>query len=342
MAGKIQLLLPGLFDIPPAECDARLLAEGLPHLNRLLRYARVLPNRAFSIDALLREALRLDADDGAASTLAMAQAAVDDETSPGGRLLLFKPVHLQTGLHNALIVPIEADAQNLEDITLLINDLKDLFKVDCDIKQLFDGLYLMRLHAVDAPLNCPHLLSVLGKPANPYIAQTRDHLDWYKLLNEMQMFMYQHEVNQQRERHNRLSINSLWCWGAGELPARPVLPGAWFCDDELIGRLAARLGLPPRRLAEIETAPAGGDLVAVDLRLIECLKSGGAASLEALLQEIDDGLLRPLLAQVAQNRSRLRLRAGHEHDYELGPASKLCFWRSRRDLASCLQAAEAA
>ena len=54
----------------------------------------------------------------------------------------------------------------------------------------------MRLENSTRRRHYPHFLSVLGKPANPYILQTREHLSWYRLLNEMQMFMHQHEVNQ--------------------------------------------------------------------------------------------------------------------------------------------------
>ena len=54
-------------------------------------------------------------------------------------------------------------------------------------------------------MHYPHILSVLGKTANPFIEQSRQILPWYKLLNEIQMFMHQHEVNQQRMQRGAVS-----------------------------------------------------------------------------------------------------------------------------------------
>ncbi len=340
MPGKIQLVLPGLFDIPAADCSSQLLERGLPRLNHFLRYASSLPNRAFSIDAILHDILLSGEQGVAADGLALAQAVAGDESLPATRLLLFKAVHLRPGLHNALIVPIEETEKNLEDILLIIKDLSHLFKVDCDIKEALQGLYLMRLENIEAPRFYPHFLSVLGKPANPYILQTREHLSWYRLLNEMQMFMHQHEVNQQRMARGEPAINSLWCWGAGELPRAARLPQAWYCDDVLLQRYAASLGIDVQPLREIGAAPAGADCIVVDLRLLECLKTGSAHSLDALLQEIDGNLLQPLLQRIG--RGRLRLRAGHEFDYEIGANSRLRFWRKASNLARYLNAAEPA
>lgn len=339
MPGTIQLVLPGLFDIPAADCDARLLERGLPQLSYLLRYASPLPNRAFGIDAILHDILLSGIESGASGGLALAQALAGDESLPAERLLLFKAVHLRPGLHNALIVPIEESKDNLEEINIIIKDLSELFKVDCDIKQALQGVFLMRLANFDAPLFYPHFLSVLGKPANPYILQTREHLSWHRLLNEMQMFMHQHEINQARQVRGQPEINSLWCWGAGEPPGAASLPRAWYCDDVLLERYAASLGLDVQPLCQAGAA-AGADSIVVDLRLLECLKTGSPFSLEELLEEIDRDLLQPLLQRVGRERCRLRLRAGHEFDYEIGAGSRLRFWRKASNLARHLNPGE--
>ena len=137
MPGRIELVLPGLFEIPPTECDADLLEQGLPHLNFLLRFARARGNQAFGIDAILRDVLCPGGEPEANAPVAMARAASGDEETAGTRLLLFKPVYLQTGLHNALIVPIPEDDDTRKETSIIISDLKDLFNVDCDIDILF-------------------------------------------------------------------------------------------------------------------------------------------------------------------------------------------------------------
>ena len=331
MSWKIQLILPGLFDLPLSELAPGLIADNLPALNRILRLASPRPNPAFSIDAILRRALALDES---TPGLPLAQACAPPTQPKSSRLLLFQAVHLRPDLHSAIIAPIQHDREDLNDISIIISDLKDLFKVDCNIVEVDRGLFLMDLKAFDAPLHYPHILSVLGKIANPYIEQSRQHLGWYKLLNEMQMFLHQHEVNQGRGRRGLLPINSLWFWGGGERPAKIDNSLAWYCDDWLLNRFAESLGLAFEPLDNLVNLHPSGNAAVIDLRLLELLKTGTTTELDQLLLDIDDRLLQPLLRSVERDRKNLRLRAGYEFDLELAPGAKLKFWRRPRTLAT--------
>ena len=337
MPGSSQLLLPGLFDIPPAQCDSARLARELPRLNHVLRYASVRGNRAFSIDAMLRRVLAAGEDFDAARSLPLAPAQAIDDSLPAEHALLVKAVHLQPGLHNALLVPISENAEETDQINIIINNLKDLFKVDCDISAITDDLFLMRLKEFAAPTHYPHYLSVLGKPANPFITQSRDNLRWYRLLNEMQMFMHQHEINQQRARDGRLAINSLWCWGGGELPPSPPRRQFWISDDATSRRFAARLGFDHGELGDLERVPAEAELAVIDLRLLQALKCAVDGSLDDLLVELETSLIAPLLARMQSGAGRLRLCGGSERDYELGARANLRFWRRPTSLGEHLQ-----
>ncbi len=335
MPGKIQLVLPGLFDLPLAELAPALIADQLPALNRILRLASPRPNPAFSIDAILRQVLALGAStQESALGLPLAQACAPQSQRQSSRLLLFQAVHLRPDLHSAVIVPIQHSDEDLNNIKIIINDLNELFKVDCDITALDKGLFLMDLKAFDAPLHYPHILSVLGKVANPYIEQSRQHLGWYKLLNEMQMFLHQHEVNQQRVQRGLLPINSLWFWGGGNLPAKIDANLAWYCDDSLLNQFALSLGLPTAPLDDLASLERSSAAAVVDLRLLELLKTGATTELDRVLLDIDNRLLQPLLRTVERDRKSLCLRAGYELDLELAPSAALRFWRRPRTLAT--------
>ena len=330
MPGQIDILLPGLFHLPRHELDAGRVRHGLPALNHILRLAVPRPNRVFGIDAALRQLLGLE--DQARAGLPLAQAWAEDD-SEGARLQFFRPVHLRADLHRALLLPIPENDQNLEDISRIINDLSDLFKVDCDISAIASGLYLMRLHALDAPTHYPHLLSVLGKPANPYMQQSREHLPWYRLINEMQMFLHQHPLNARRIERGSLPINSLWCWGGGGRPPAARRQPAWYCDDLPLNRFAASLGLSAQTLESLPEAGPEADVALVDLRLLELLKAGADDSLDAALEEIEREVLVPALRAARAGRRTLWLRAGWQSDYRLAPRAELKFWRRPRSLA---------
>jgi len=130
--------------------------------------------------------------------LLVAQACAEGNAE-GERMLLVEGMHLQADLNNALALPVSREQRDFDDIDILINDLSDLFKVDFDISAVAPGQYLMRLKQLEAPTHYPHPLSILGRSINPFVEQTRRVLDWYRLQNEMQMFMYQHPINQQRQ-----------------------------------------------------------------------------------------------------------------------------------------------
>ena len=334
MSAKVELVLPGLFDLPLGELEPGLLENELPHLNKVLRLATPRPNQAFSIDSILKTALDFDSPtQRLLPGLPIAQAFTDAEDQQPGHLLLSQAIHLQAGLHSAVIVPIPNNQDNLKDITLIINDLNDIFNVDCSITVIADGLFLVNLKGFEAPTHYPHILSVLGKTANPYIEQSRQILPWYRLLNEIQMYMHQHEVNTERLRRGLLSINSLWFWGAGSLPKAFDANLDWYCDDLVLNQFALSLRLMPKSCASVDKISDSVDSLVIDLRLMEFLKAGQAKTLDQLLLDIDTNLLKPLLLTTVKNRSHLVLRAGYETDFEMRPSARMKFWRRDKSLS---------
>jgi hypothetical protein len=328
MSGSVDIVLPGLFELPVDELKAEFLKDELPYLNRFLSQARTKPTKFHSIDAIILDILRCEQLVG----LPLAQAFVEPWPPESGCYLLFQAVHLQADMHNAIILPIGMSQENVNEIDLIINDLKELFNVDFDIKVIADGLYLMKLNGFSAPEHYPHILSVLGKTANPYVEQTRENLPWYRLTNEIQMFMHQHAVNQQRLLQGQTPINSLWFWGAGQLPKAVHSNPDWYCDDLVLTRFAESLGLTTRSISQIVDCDPELDSVVIDLRLIEALKTGKDSSLTQLLRDID----RELFEFLPSTGCSVRLRAGFEYDFEWTKYSRLNFWRKRKNLAHWL------
>jgi len=339
----VQIILPGLFDLPLEELDARFVVDDLPTLNRILGLSSACDNNDFTIDALLSSALNLrpevsesGAQVSAVEGLAMAQACADGHQDPR-RLLLAEAIHLQADMHGAIAIPILADSINQNDIDIIINDLADLFKVDCDIKSIDEGRFLLQLKEFDSPTHYPHPLSILGKSISPFIEQSREILPWYRLVNEFQMFMYQHPINQRRQLEGRLTINSLWVWGAGERPALNLKP-LWYCDDPLLNHFASSLGLPIESCSNIAAGDDSKNAVIVDLRLLQYLKSGLDWNLDELLLDIERSIFEPLLKSLSRRPGPLKLRGGYNLDFELKRADRFKFWRRPGSLLAWRQA----
>ena len=337
MPARVDLVIPGLFDLPPGELDSDFLRRELPYLNRFLGLAGAQPNQAFSVDSILLEALAHNTPGDMEEVrkqsfgLPLAQAFAATQAQDLSRYLVFQAIHLKPDLHSALIMPLQNSQTDLNEIDTIINDLSDVFKVDCDIHAIASGVYLMRLHGFDAPRHYPHILSVLGKSANPYIEQSRAILPWYKLLNEMQMFLHQHEINQNRILNGLLPANSLWFWGGG-VPTTVKQTLLWYCDDPLLNRFAQSLGMAPESVSALNNSKITSDALIVDLRLLSALKSGQGEPLTDLLLDIDQRLFKPVLESVEAWNCRLGLRAGFQHDFEMHPYSKFKFWKSHKSL----------
>ena len=131
MNAGVQIILPGLFDLPLEELDARFIVDDLPALNRILGLSSARDNNDFTLDAMLSSALNIrplvsgseasGAEASGAEGLAMAQACADDHHD-SRRLLLAEAIHLQADMHGAIAIPISPVSTNLNDIDTIIND----------------------------------------------------------------------------------------------------------------------------------------------------------------------------------------------------------------------------
>ncbi len=67
---------------------------------------------------------------------------------------------------------------------------------------------------------------VLGLETTHYMPQGAGAPKWNRLLNEMQMLLHEHAVNQLREQRGELAANSIWLSGGGVLPVGSTSPQA--------------------------------------------------------------------------------------------------------------------
>ncbi|MFT5659206.1 MAG: hypothetical protein ACI9KN_002489, partial [Gammaproteobacteria bacterium] len=292
MSTHIDLVLPGLFNVPLHEIDADFLSNQLPALNQLLTYANPTPNNHYEFEAILADCIGLDGY----QTLPFAQAYVDEATDDKHRYLLCRAIHLKADMHNALVIPLPNNSVNRDDAELMLEDLQAFFSDDCDLSRVDDDLWLMRLKQCE-PSDCyPHYLSVIGRKANQFIEQSRQALPWYKLMNEMQMFMHQHDINKNRLLTGLLPLNSLWFWGAGQLPPLDKTNNKetqWFCDDKQLTRYAYSTGIRNLAIDQLAETKSGAHSLVIDLTLLEALKSATGEPLQPRLEALEETVFKP-------------------------------------------------
>lgn len=129
------------------------------------------------------------------------------------------PVHLHADLDHLLLFSGESFAPTPGQAAELVKALNQLFHEDG-----FDFIvgtpehWYLRCSTVPE-VSFTALDKVQGRNILPFMPSGIAAADWRRYLNEMQMQMTACTVNQQRLESGMPAVNSIWCWGGGDLPA---------------------------------------------------------------------------------------------------------------------------
>jgi hypothetical protein len=145
---------------------------------------------------------------------------------------------------------------------------------------------------------------------------------WPALLNEIQMALHEHPVNERRE----VPVNSVWLWGAGALPASAAGPWRSVTADEPVALGLARLAgirhrSPPRTAhAWLAEMPEDGHHL---------------VALEAAHATLEADWFAPLLAALKSGRIGLLTLHAPEAGltFEIARPDLRRFWRRARAVA---------
>tara|TARA_Y100001936_G_scaffold249272_1_gene299196 strand:- start:25836 stop:26912 length:1077 start_codon:yes stop_codon:yes gene_type:complete len=84
------------------------------------------------------------------------------------------------------------------------------------------------------PLIHTHILSdVIAKNINDYFPYGPEEMFWKGILNEIQMLLHEHPLNQVREARGDLPLNGIWFWGGGITPKSVVSPYKYIWSNDI-------------------------------------------------------------------------------------------------------------
>ena len=155
------------------------------------------------------------------------------------------------------------------------------------------------------------------------------------LVNELQMLLHEHPVNEQRAAHGQPTVNSVWLWGAGASAdaggrSRAHAEGVLVTDDPWLAGIwrwhGGRVRPPDEFVAALDE---GSD----DLRV--ALTRTCSAD-PAMLRQLDDDILAPARSRLAASPvSRVSLHAGRLVA-DVTARARWTFWRRTRPLPEVL------
>jgi hypothetical protein len=270
----------------------------LPHLSRLLsrlerlpdEVAPAEPDRSLNLphERAQARALGLPGEDGYLPWAAWRQASAG-HAADGAAFARLTPCHWAVGSdHIALRDPDALQLSDQESQNLLAA-MQPYFTEDGLAVQWESALCWSARGDLLQDLPCASLDRVIGRRIDDWLPRTAAARPIRRLQQEMQMLLYTHPVNEDREQRGLLPVNSFWVDGAGALPV------GWMASGKAEVHLDERLRGPTLQ----------GDIAAWSLAW----------------QQLDSEALPPLLQALEAGRAVQVTLAGERAAAAFGPPS---------------------
>ena len=133
-----------------------------------------------------------------------------------GYWLYAAPVHLVLQRDSFSLAAPAPLPLELDEIQALTTALNQYFNQDNRYFFWHDNLWFLRLDANPAiQTSVPQ--AFINKDINAFMPTGNGAAQWAKFSNEMQMLLFDHHVNVMREANNMQTVNSIWCYGGGQM-----------------------------------------------------------------------------------------------------------------------------
>lgn len=213
-----------------------------------------------------------------------------------------------------------------EESTALIAEIQPLLEeFNGQLIPLESDSWLLAL--ADLPkLTFTALPEVSGKGVDTNLPQGSEQRSWIRLWNEIQMQLFDAEINEQRIAAGKLPINSVWFWGAGTFFAQK---NAWRLvqgNGRLLEQLTKQSGVKLNDKQDWSGSSFNASNTGKHLWVFDELDL--EADWQQQLQQLDDNSLQPLWQQLKKaNISNITLQIPEHGQYILTPFDAWKFWK---------------
>ena len=335
----ITLFVPGL--LGPQPVYAKLPGTDKPDLQLLESWL----SRAEKIGVPIRDSLagifslfNLASDGDATFPVAAVTAAYDGLDGEQGWWMRADPVYLQPDRDQAVLVASEELDLQPEECAALLETINTHFAADgWQLRAPHPQRWYLQLHGADAIRTTP-LPQVMGQGVNQYLPQGESRRQWHSRLNELQMLLHNHPINQQRMQAGKLPVNSVWLWGEGNMPHGDS--PAWdqvYSDDVLVAAMAQLTARKHAPLAAFDPRNPSGRCLVVINSCYAPVQDKDVFGWLACIEEIQNRYLTPLQANLKQQRCHtVTLLPVNGHQYQMTQRRLPRWWHRRRPLETFL------
>lgn len=126
--------------------------------------------------------------------------------------MLMEPTHLRLDRDRLLISESELLQLNAEDAEQIIALINEHFAGELRVFQISDEFWLMGLDFTLEDMVSYPLIDIVGENIDEFLPTGPQRLHLHKLMNEIQMLLFNLPLNKQREEDGLLNVNSVWLW----------------------------------------------------------------------------------------------------------------------------------
>jgi hypothetical protein len=230
------LVVPGLF--LPAEQAEAYRGLVLPSLQTLLARADSSHTPPQNLEAWLGKAFGIEPQQNV--PVAPLTLAFDGGMPGNDYWLRADPVHLRLHRDQGSLIDASIATLTQPEAEALCVTLNHQFAGEgLAFLPLQPDRWYVKLAHIPA-MQTVALHAAIGKDIHPLLPSGTDAAGWRQRLNEIQMLLFEHPTNTERESRGELPINSVWFWGGGMMPKNIAIAYSSVSSDDLFTRGLAR------------------------------------------------------------------------------------------------------
>jgi hypothetical protein len=126
--------------------------------------------------------------------------------------LIAEPTHLRVDCDRALICETELLKLSFKESQIIIDSINSHFRHEIKLYAISTELWLIGLSLDISGNQFYPILDIIGENIDNYLPKAKNGIELNKILNEIQMLLFNLPENQTRKEDGLLTINSLWLW----------------------------------------------------------------------------------------------------------------------------------
>ncbi|MES2353609.1 MAG: phosphoglycerate mutase [Pseudomonadota bacterium] len=234
--------MPGFLP-PHGHWEEFITGLALPALSRLVARGKALSTPADHYEAWLCQRFSVSRQND--WPLAPVTLTTDGGNAENAYWLRADPVHLQANRDQLIMADCGIFNISEDEAISLTDTLNNHFRSDGFIFYPLQPTrwYLRFPSPID--LHCTSRRETAGKNIDLLLPTGNDAQRFRSLLNEAQMLLFAHPLNEARENAGQVPINSVWFWGGGQAPRieRPAIVTLW-AKENVARSLASLASIP--------------------------------------------------------------------------------------------------